>query len=351
MKITQNVNISRIVPLVSPKKLADIIVAPATVQNSVFENRRKIRNILNGKDNKILAIVGPCSIHDTKAALEYADKLSQLKRKVKETMLIVMRVYFSKPRTTIGWRGLIADPFLDGSADIPQGLHIARKLLLDIASMGLPTATEMLDPILPQYISDLISWAAIGARTTESQTHREMASGLSMPVGFKNSTDGNLKVACDAMESSRHPHTFLGINELGRTAVVSTKGNQDVHIILRGGSHGPNYSSAVIEETATLLRGRNLSPAIVIDCSHANSGKKHTAQEKVLRDIAIQRATGQKNIAGFMLESNLFPGSQKIPNELCDLKYGVSITDECMGWQETEALLMEVNTLLQSAQY
>ncbi|MBL8028099.1 MAG: 3-deoxy-7-phosphoheptulonate synthase [Fibrobacteres bacterium] len=338
-KVIQNVNISRVVPLISPAKLNSELVVPSKTSDMIYSSRYTIQQILNGKDDRMLAIVGPCSIHDVKAAMEYAKKLNALRKKLAKKMFIVMRVYFSKPRTTIGWKGLIADPYLDGSADIFQGIRIARKLLLDINNMGLPTATEMLDPILPQYIAGMISWAAIGARTTESQTHREMASGLSMPVGFKNGTDGNLQIALDAMESSRHPHSFLGINSNGQTAVVRTKGNRDVHLILRGGSDGPNYASAHVEDAEKRLKENGLTPAMIIDCSHANSGKKHTAQETVLSNIVKQRTSGRKSIVGFMLESNLFPGSQKIPVDISELKYGVSITDECMGWDKTTEIL------------
>ena len=338
-KAIQNVNISRVVPLVSPAKLNSELSVPSKTADMIYKSRQTIQSILQGRDPRMVAIVGPCSIHDVKAAMEYAKKLNTLRKKLEKSLFIVMRVYFSKPRTTIGWKGLIADPYLDGSADIPQGLRTARQLLLDINKMGLPVATEMLDPILPQYIAGLISWAAIGARTTESQTHREMASGLSMPVGFKNGTDGNLQIALDAMESSRHPHSFLGINSNGQTAVVRTKGNPYVHLILRGGSGGPNYSAADIENTEKKLKDKGLTPAIIVDCSHANSGKKHTGQEIVLSSILKQRLSGRKSIVGFMLESNLLPGAQSIPVDISELKYGVSITDECMGWAKTEEIL------------
>jgi 3-deoxy-7-phosphoheptulonate synthase len=345
-KSIQNVNISRVVPLVSPTKLNSELSVPLKTADMIYKSRQAIQTILQGRDSRMIAIVGPCSIHDVKAAMEYAKRLNTLRKKLEKKLFIVMRVYFSKPRTTIGWKGLIADPYLDGSADIPQGLRMARQLLLDINKMGMPTATEMLDPILPQYIAGLISWAAIGARTTESQTHREMASGLSMPVGFKNGTDGNLQIALDAMESSRHPHSFLGISSNGQTAVVRTKGNPYVHLILRGGSGGPNYSSPDIEIAENKIKEKGVASAIIIDCSHANSGKKHTAQEAVLSSILKQRKSGRKSIVGFMLESNLYPGSQNIPIDISELKYGVSITDECMGWTKTEEILSRTAKIL-----
>jgi 3-deoxy-7-phosphoheptulonate synthase len=338
-KPVQNINISKVVPLIAPRKLCAELPASPKITGHVFRSRETVKNILAGKDPRLLAVVGPCSIHDVKAALEYAKRLNTLRKKLGRRLFIVMRVYFEKPRTTLGWKGLIADPYLDGSADMPQGLRIARKLLLDINAMGLPAATEMLDPIVPQYTADLISWAAIGARTTESQTHREMASGLSMPVGFKNSTDGNLQIPMDALASARHPHSFLGINSLGQTAVIRTKGNPDVHIILRGGKNAPNYGPRQIRETETRLSEAGLPPAIMVDCSHANSGKRAVNQEKVLRNILRQRQAGRRSIIGFMLESNLLPGSQGIPVDLTDLKYGISVTDECLGWEKTEKLL------------
>jgi len=338
-KPVQNINISKVIPLIAPKALASELPAGPRIATHVFRSREAVKNILSGKDRRLLAVVGPCSIHDVKAALEYAKQLNALRKKFSRRLFIVMRVYFEKPRTTLGWKGLIADPYLDGSADMPQGLRIARRLLLDINAMGLPAATEMLDPIVPQYTADLITWAAIGARTTESQTHREMASGLSMPVGFKNSTDGNLQIPMDAMASSRHPHSFLGINSLGQTAVFRTKGNPWVHIILRGGKNSPNYGARYVKDAESRLRAAGLPPAIMVDCSHANSGKSQANQEKVLRDILKQREAGRKSIIGFMLESNLLPGSQCIPVDLTDLRYGVSITDECMGWEKTEELL------------
>ncbi|MFH0920502.1 MAG: 3-deoxy-7-phosphoheptulonate synthase [Fibrobacterota bacterium] len=335
----QDVRVSRITPLIAPDALLRELPLTGMAGRAVLEGRDAVKAILEGRDGRLLAIVGPCSIHDERAALEYARRLDALRRDLSGVLCIVMRVYFEKPRTTIGWKGLIADPRLDGSGDMPEGLRRARRLLLSIASLGLPAATEMLDPIVPQYTADLVSWAAVGARTTESQTHREMASGLSMPVGFKNSTAGSLQVALDAMESSRHPHSFLGIDPRGRTAVVKTKGNPWVHLILRGGISGPNYFPRHIQSAADKLSAAGLRPTVLVDCSHANSGKKHEQQEAVLKSVLRQRRQGQKAIIGFMLESSLLAGCQPIPRNPRRLKYGISITDSCMGWEKTEALL------------
>jgi len=313
---------------------------------TVIEGRRSLQNILSGTDKRMIAVVGPCSIHDQEAAVEYAKRLRGLAERVKDTLRIVMRVYFEKPRTTIGWRGMITDPDLDGSYNIEKGMKRARELLLTINEMGLPTGSEMLDPIVPQYISDLVAWAAIGARTTESQTHREMASGLSMPVGFKNGTSGNLQLALDAMSSSVHPHSFIGIDQEGRTCVVHTKGNEYVHIILRGGRSGPNYYEENVEDAEELLKNTELNPAIMIDCSHANSGKNHEKQSRVLRSVREQRRRGRRSIIGFMMESNLAAKNQAIPKDLKDLEYGCSVTDKCIGWEETERLIEETCDVL-----
>lgn len=338
-KAVQNVNIFKIVPLVPPRELCGRMPLPPRTAAHILKSRETVRRILHGQDRRLLAIVGPCSIHDPRAALDYARRLNALRRKFAGRLFIIMRVYFEKPRTTIGWKGLIADPRLDGSADLSRGLEIARGLLLKISGMGLPAATEVLDPIVPQYIADLVTWAAIGARTTESQTHREMASGLSMPVGFKNGTEGNLQAALDAMESSRHPHSFLGINGLGQTAVVRTRGNPFVHLILRGGKSGPNYDVKNVRAAAARLHDAGLPPAIVVDCSHANSGKRHEAQARVLKSVLAQRKSGRCAPAGFMLESNLESGCQPIPVDLTELRYGVSVTDSCLGWDKTAELL------------
>jgi 3-deoxy-7-phosphoheptulonate synthase len=307
----------------------------------VLESRAQIRDILHGRDrHRLLVVVGPCSIHDPAVAIDYAHRLATVAGQIREDVLVVMRTYFEKPRTSVGWKGLINDPRLDGSCDVPAGLVLARSILLDIARLGLPCATELLDPITPQYIGDLLSWVAIGARTTESQTHREMASGLSMPVGFKNGTDGGLDAAINAMISASHPHSFLGITADGVTAVVRTSGNPDRHLVLRGGAGAPNYEPAAIERAARLVAPLNGERAILVDCSHDNSRKDPTRQAEVFRAVLEQFRCGRKAIMGMMLESNLRAGSQKwVSGE--KLAYGVSITDGCIGWEETESLLRE----------
>lgn len=336
---TENVNLVGLTPLISPCALKKKLPAPRKVLSIVVDARRAIRDVLCGSDSRLLVVVGPCSIHDPKAALEYAALLAGLRAELENELLILMRVYFEKPRTTIGWKGLISDPRLDGSSDIVYGLRTARRLLLDINDMGLPAGTEMLDPIVPQYIADLVSWAAIGARTTESQTHRQMASGLSMPVGFKNSTDGNVQVAVDALESARHPHSFLGIDEHGRTAVVRTSGNMNGHLILRGSKSGSNYDADAIQAACKRMAASGLRPAVMVDCSHGNSGKKSEREERVWNDVLRRRIRGTTGIVGMLVESNLFEGTQPIPGNLKDLRYGVSVTDECVNWETTERML------------
>ena len=331
---TQNLNITSVVPLISPRALKVKLPITDLIAAHVLESRRTIDAILSGQDKRFLIVVGPCSIYDPKAAMDYAERLNTLRKELSDVAYIVMRTYFEKPRTTIGWKGYINDPHLTGAGDISEGLFLARKLLLDISAMGMPVATELLDPIVPQYISDLISWASIGARTTESQTHREMASGLSMPVGYKNSTEGNLEVAINAMEAARHPHDFLGINQEGQTCVVKTKGNASGHVILRGGKK-PNYDEDTIKQAVELLKNSGFQPALMIDCSHGNSLKKHENQEGVCTAVIDLRLKGYASIIGVMLESNLFEGNQKIPADISQIKYGVSITDACMGWDTT----------------
>ncbi|MCB1145621.1 MAG: 3-deoxy-7-phosphoheptulonate synthase [Leptospiraceae bacterium] len=338
------VNVRAIEPLLSPAELIAQYPVTEDIARTVYEGRETIRNILSRKDDRFLVVMGPCSVHDPAAAVEYAQKLKKIAEEVKDRIYIVMRVYFEKPRTTIGWKGLITDPQLDGKDDMPTGLATARKLLLDVASLGLSSGTEFLDPIVPQYISDLISWAAIGARTTESQTHRQMASGLSMPVGFKNSTDGNTQTAIDAMQSSRSQHSFLGIDENGRTAVVRTNGNPWGHVILRGGHNLTNYDPQAIKTATDKLTSAGCNPVVMVDCSHANSGKKFERQEVVWKSIIEQRVSGNESLVGMMLESNLFEGNQKLPEPLDEttltkLKHGVSITDACVGWEQTDDLL------------
>ena len=345
MKPTHDIHVKEFVPLVSPNSLKDELPLTNEAYQTVTEGRATIQKILRKEDPRLLVIVGPCSIHDEKAALEYAQRLRALKEKVKDTLYLVMRVYFEKPRTNLGWKGMINDPCLDGSCDMVSGLRKARKLLLQITEMGLPTATEMLEPIIPQYIAGLICWAAIGARTIESQTHREMASGLSMPVGFKNCTDGGLATAMNAMIAAGSPQTFLGIDQDGRTSVVHTIGNPDTHIVLRGGRR-PNYDSVSIEEALNLLREKGLSEAIMVDCSHANSRKKHRAQAIVWQDVINQRIDGNDAIIGLMLESNIREGNQKNKADLSAMQYGVSITDACISWDTTEHLILSAHEQL-----
>lgn len=339
MEQTQDLNVVAMQRLLTPHELHEALPANETVNRTVVEGRRAIQAILKGEDPRLLAVVGPCSIHDTAAALEYASRLNRLRNELRDQLLVTMRAYFEKPRTILGWKGLINDPNLDGSYDLDAGLHKARETLLRINEMGLPTATELLDPIVPQYIADLVSWAAVGARTTESQTHREMASGLSMPVGFKNSTDGNLQVAIDAMQSARQPHHFLGIDKDGRTCVVATRGNTYGHIILRGGRNGPNYDPVSITQTQEQLTKAGLPCRIMVDCSHANSGKRPELQGHVLRSVIQQRLDSTSALIGFMLESNLEEGNQPLKEDPSLLRYGVSITDPCIGWDTTERLL------------
>ena len=339
MKQTNDLNIRSFDPIIPPAELKSLFPMQEESNRTVIESREIISNILAKKDRRMIAIVGPCSIHDPDAALEYAGKLKKLAETVRDTFYVVMRVYFEKPRTTVGWRGMIIDPDLDGSYDIEKGLKTARKLMLDISATGLPVGSEVLDPIIPQYISDLISWASIGARTTESQTHREMTSGLSMPVGFKNGTSGNLQLAFDALKSSKHPHSFLGIDQKGQTCVVNTKGNDAVHIILRGGRSGPNYYEETVEDAAERMEEEGLEPSIVVDCSHSNSGKNFRKQERVLRSVIEQKMRESRALVGFMMESNLSEGKQDI-DEKKNLVYGCSVTDECVGWEETEEMVL-----------
>ncbi len=336
---TQDLHVKEIVPLLSPRALKALSPTPVAVNDSVAQARERVIRILRREDPRLLVVVGPCSIHDQPSALEYAARLGRLQRELADRLEIVMRVYFEKPRTTIGWKGLINDPHLDGSQDIETGLKIARKLLLEITSLGLPAATEFLDPIVPQYTADLITWAAIGARTTESQTHREMASGLSMPVGLKNATDGSLQVAIDAMGATRHAHSFLGINDDGVTSIVRTTGNPDVHVVLRGGRAMTNYDAASIQAAEEKLSAEKLPPVLMVDCSHANSEKKFARQEEVWRSVIEQRAGGTQSLIGLMVESHLHEGNQPIPKSLNELRYGVSITDSCIGWEATERML------------
>ena len=337
--VTENTRVSGVTRLVSPLEVKTKLPASPKVVSKVAEYRETCRRILRGEDPRLLVIVGPCSIHDPVSALDYAKRLAVLSKEIGDRLFLVMRVYFEKPRTTVGWKGLINDPRLDDSGDMAQGIEIARRLLLDIAALGLPAATEVLDPIMPQYIADLISWAAIGARTTESQTHREMASGLSMPVGFKNGTDGSVQTAIDAMRSSRSGHSFLGIDQEGITSIIKTSGNPDGHLVLRGGREGTNYHPQQTADAAAKLKAAGVPTAIMVDCSHANSGKDPSRQPDVWKSILEQRAAGRSDIVGAMMESHLEFGAQNLGNDPSQLRYGVSITDACLAWESTAELL------------
>ncbi|MCG8568250.1 MAG: 3-deoxy-7-phosphoheptulonate synthase [Desulfobacterales bacterium] len=338
MKQTYDIRVKSFNPLTSPAEMKDQLPVSDAVADVVLGGRREVEDILSGKDKRLLVISGPCSIHDTRAALEYAEKLSALREEVQEDICLVMRVYFEKPRTTVGWKGLINDPFLDSTYNVEEGLRTARQLLMDINAMGMPTATEILDPITPQYIAGLLTWVAVGARTTESQIHREMASGLSMPVGFKNSTDGSLAAAVNAMQAAKAPQHFLGVDPQGLSAVVSTTGNSFGHMVLRGGNQ-PNYDPISVGRAQDRLREKELLDAIVIDCSHDNSGQKCANQAFVFKSVVDQRLEGNDRIVGLMLESNLNNGNQKCPGDGSPLKYGVSITDECICWESTQSLI------------
>ena len=338
MLTSNNINISSRSPLTSPKAIKSELPLSLDAVSKVISFRQEICDILDGKSKKFMMIVGPCSIHNRDSALKYARKLSELSKKVSDKILIVMRVYFEKPRTTIGWKGMIYDPDINGSYNIEQGIFLARKLLLQIVDLGLPVGTEMLDLIIPQYVSDAVSWAAIGARTTESQTHRQLASGLSMPVGFKNATDGNVQVAIDAIKTANSEHSFIGVTEEGQIGVFRTSGNAYGHIVLRGGNQ-PNYSAEYIAFLKVALKKAKINCGIVVDCSHANSDKKHEQQKIALEDVMQQISDGETHIAGVMLESNLKPGNQKIViGETPDPE--ISITDACIGWEETEELIL-----------
>ena len=336
---TNNLRVRGLTPIIAPNDLKQVFPLAERGAAEVTRSRGIIVDILNNRDPRLMAVIGPCSIHDPKAALEYASRLAKLSAEIGEQIYCVMRVYFEKPRTTIGWKGLINDPDLNGSHQISKGLGVARALLCSLNSLNIPIAGEMLDPITPHYLADLISWGAIGARTTESQTHREMSSGLSFPVGFKNGTDGNLQIAVDAIKAARSSHSFIGINNEGQTSIVSTVGNPDVHIVLRGGNDAPNYSPEDIAKTTALLEKGGVSSAIMVDCSHANCNKDHNRQEEVLNSVLDQIVAGNPNIRAVMIESNLEEGSQSLGEDPAQLRYGVSITDKCIGWATTERLL------------
>jgi 3-deoxy-7-phosphoheptulonate synthase len=341
-----NVNVAAQELLPTPEEVKRALPLSARARETVLRGRETLRRILDRQDHRLFVVVGPCSIHDVRAAEEYAARLRRLAEEVGDTLFLVMRVYFEKPRTTVGWKGLINDPDMDDSFHIEKGLFLARELLLHIAELGLPAATEALDPITPQYLGDLISWTAIGARTTESQTHREMASGLSTPVGFKNGTDGNLEVAINALKSAALPHHFLGINQKGQCAVFRTRGNRYGHIVLRGGGGRPNYDSVSIAMAEKALAAQNLPINIAVDCSHGNSNKDPALQPLVAENVVNQILEGNRSIVGLMLESNLHWGNQPIPADRRQLKYGVSVTDPCIDWTTTEKLLKQARVRL-----
>ncbi|MEL7558698.1 3-deoxy-7-phosphoheptulonate synthase [Stutzerimonas chloritidismutans] len=324
-------------PLPSPALLRQRLPLSASLDERVRDDRKAIRAVLNGDDPRLLVVVGPCSLHDPASALEYAARLAELALQVSDQLLLVMRAYVEKPRTTVGWKGLVYDPQLNGSGDMAEGLHLSRRLMLEILACGLPVASELLQPLAAGYFDDLLGWAAIGARTSESQIHREMVSGLDLPVGFKNGTDGNLGIACDAMRSAEHPHQHFGIDELGHPALLSTRGNRDTHLVLRGGHSGPNFDEDSVAKARDTLQRHGIAQRIMVDCSHANSGKNPLRQPAVLSSVVDQRMAGDSSLRGVMLESHLFDGCQPLSSEL---RYGVSITDGCLGWSATEQMLL-----------
>lgn len=346
MQKTSDINVVETRALPSPAQLLNELPKSDAQAEFVARSRSDIHQLIFTTDQRFLLIVGPCSIHDTVAGLEYAQRLAKLAKEVSDRVLIVMRVYFEKPRTTVGWKGLIMDPHLDGSHDIASGLRLARTFLRQVLDLGLPTATELLDPITPQYIADLICWSAIGARTAESQTHRQMASGLSMPIGFKNGTDGSIQTAINAIKAAAQPQTFLGINLDGAASAIVTRGNPDGHTVLRGGTGGPNYNATHVAQTEQLLAKAQLPKTIIVDCSHDNSSKKPELQPQVMRELLQQIIAGNQSIMGAMLESNLSAGNQPFPQPKEKLKYGVSITDGCIDWETTRALVLELHGAL-----
>jgi 3-deoxy-7-phosphoheptulonate synthase len=336
-----DVRISAVRPLISPALLLDELPVPPAVQTLVEQSRLAIADILHGRDDRLVVVTGPCSIHDHGQAMAYAQHLKALQPKVEKELLLVMRVYFEKPRTTVGWKGYINDPRLDGSFRINEGLRKARELLLEIGALGLPTGNEFLDLLSPQYIADLIAWGAIGARTTESQSHRQLASGSSCPIGFKNGTDGGVQIAADAMVAARAPHAFMGMTKMGQAAIFETRGNPDCHAILRGGNKGPNYEAEHVDAACAVLKKAGLREQLMVDCSHANSSKQHARQIVVAEDVARRIAAGERRITGLMIESHLEEGRQDLkPGE--PLRYGVSVTDACIGWAQTEPVLRQL---------
>ena len=344
--VVNDLNIASVQALITPAQLKKDLPLSDQARNSVVNGRQTVRDILDGKDKRLFVVIGPCSIHDPKAAHEYADRLLALREKIQDTLYIIMRVYFEKPRTTVGWKGLINDPDMNDSFDIEKGLHIGRQLLLELNEKGLPCATEALDPNSPQYLQDLIAWSAIGARTTESQTHREMSSGLSSPVGFKNGTDGGLTVATNAMQAVQSGHSFLGLNNDGQVAIIRTSGNPYAHVVLRGGNGKPNYDASSVAQAEGVLNKAKVSNKIMIDASHANSNKDPYLQPLVLQNLTNQIIDGNKTIVGVMVESHLKGGRQDIPKDLNDLVYGQSVTDGCIDWETTEKVLLDMHEAL-----
>jgi 3-deoxy-7-phosphoheptulonate synthase len=345
-KLVYNVNVRAVDLLATPDEVKRQVPLTDRAEATVLRGRNTVERILDRRDHRFMVVVGPCSIHDPVAAMDYAQRLKKLADEVSDTLYVVMRVYFEKPRTTTGWKGLINDPHMNDSFDIEHGIQLARKVLLDVNELGLPAGTEALDPVSPQYLGDLVTWSAIGARTAESQTHREMASGLSTPVGFKNGTDGGLTVAVNALLSVSNPHSFLGIDQRGQVAIIRTKGNAYGHIVLRGGSKGPNYDSVTIALVEKELAKNKLPANIVVDCSHANSKKDPSLQPLVMHDVVHQIMEGNQSLVGVMLESNLHAGNQSIPADLSQLKYGVSVTDACIDWPTTEQVLRDAREKL-----
>ncbi|MBB6017507.1 3-deoxy-7-phosphoheptulonate synthase [Deinococcus radiopugnans] len=345
---TENLNVSSFTPLPTPRELKTALPLTPGAERTVLAGRQAAQAILRGEDPRLLVVVGPCSVHDSGAALEYARRLAALRERVAGTLELQMRVYVDKPRTTVGWRGFLMDPDMTGENDVGRGLALTRRLMLEVGELGLPVATELLDPFAPQYLFDAVAWACLGARTTESQTHRVMASAVSAPMGFKNGTGGGLKLAVDAMVAAAHPHVFFTVDDDGRACIVQTQGNPGGHLILRGGRNGPNYAPQFVQEGVDLMTAAGLAPAVMVDCSHANSGSDFRRQGLIWRDVVQQRLSGQSAIRGLMLESNLEAGKQGVPADPNDLKYGVSVTDACVGWAETEALVLEADAALRS---
>ena len=340
---TDDVRIAKLKPLLPPAILMEELAISEHASTLVSSARDAIARAIRGEDDRLLVVAGPCSIHDPEAGLEYASRIAKPAKEFADDLIVVLRVYFEKPRTTVGWKGLINDPHLDGSFEINEGLRRARRFLIGVTELGLPAGTEFLDPISPQFVADLVAWGAIGARTSESQVHRELASGLSMPVGFKNGTTGNLQIAIDGVRASAHPHHFLSVTKQGVAAIVATRGNSDCHVILRGGSDGPNFGADAVEHAAQTLAAAGITSTIMIDCSHANSGKDHERQPETLRDVSAQVAAGNRSISGVMLESFLLDGRQDVVDgDVAGLEFGRSITDQCMSWERTEPLFAEL---------